>query len=197
MQTEIEAKFLDQDHRAIRLCLQDLGAELLFPMRLMKRRNFDFPNGSLEKIAGWVRVRDEGNRLTLSYKQLNDRSLHGTKEINLTIDDFSAACDFLCALGLRQTSYQETQRESWALDGVSVELDEWPWIKPFLEIEAVDEKSLKAVVRKLDLDINQAVHGSVENAYQAEYDVTEAEVDHIPEIIFGPTPKWLEARRKV
>lgn len=196
MQTEIEAKFLDQDHAAIRQRLKELGAKQLFAQRLMKRRNFDYPNGSLEKIAGWVRVRDEGNKITLSYKQLNDRSLHGTKEVNLTVDDFGAACDFLQALGLAQTSYQETKRESWKLDGASIELDEWPWIKPFVEIEAHDEASLKAVAAKLGLDIKTAVHGSVENAYQAQYDVTDAEIDHIPEITFGPTPDWLLARRQ-
>lgn len=197
MQTEIEAKFLDQDHRKIRKLLIRCGAELLQPMRLMKRKNFDFPSGKLEKMAGWVRVRDEGDQITLSYKQLNDRSLHGTQEINLNIDNFEVACKFLEALGLEQKSYQETKRESWILEGASIELDEWPWIKPFIEIEASNEKLLNAVINKLGLSLKYAVYGSVENAYEAEFDVTDSEVDHISEITFSEIPGWLAERRKV
>jgi len=184
------------DHDSMREKLQELGAVCRSKNRLMKRRNFDFPDGSLESIAGWVRVRDEGGKITLSYKQLNDRSLHGTKEINLTIDDFNTACDFLKAIGLAQTSYQETERETWVMDGVEIELDRWPWIKPYIEIEAKSEDRLKEVVNLLGLDWKDAVHGSVENAYQAEYDVTDAEVDRIPEITFVEIPDWLEARRR-
>jgi adenylate cyclase class 2 len=194
MHTEIEAKFLNIDHNIIREKLKEAGAICLHKERQMKRRNFDFPSGSLEKIAGWVRVRDEANKITMTYKQLNDRTLHGTKEVNLEIDDFEAACDFLKSIGLVETSYQETLRETWTLDGAEIELDTWPWIKPFIEIEASKEQQLEKVAAVLDLDMADAVHGSVEIAYQAEYDVSEAEIDHT-EITFGSVPEWLEKRR--
>ena len=195
MQTEIEAKFLNIDHDEIRAKLKDLGAKCVHSVRLMRRRNFDFPDGRLEKIAGWVRLRDEGDRLTMSYKQLNDRTLHGTKEVSLTVDNLEQAEAFLRALGLVESSYQETKRESWQLDGVSIELDEWPWIPTFIEIEADNEVLLRSVAEKLSLDFKDAVHGSVENAYQDVFDVTEAEVDHMDRIVFGPVPEWLEKRR--
>lgn len=196
MQTEIEAKFLNVEHNEMREKLKELGAKCVHTNRRMKRRNFDFPNGKLEKIAGWVRVRDEGEKITLSYKQLNDRSLHGTKEVNLQIDNFAAACEFLKSIGLEETSYQETERETWVVDDCEVELDTWPWIKPFIEIEASTESKLKLVAHKLGLDLSNAVHGSVEIAYQAEFNVSDEEIDHIPQITFGKIPSWLEDRRK-
>lgn len=196
MQTEIEAKFLDVSHDAIRERLKKLGAKREHQMRLMRRKNFDFQDKRLEKEkVGWVRVRDEGDKTTLAYKQLDDRGLHGTKEVSLVVNSFEDTCVFLENIGLVQQSYQETRRESWTLDDCEIELDEWPWIKPFLEIEAPDENMLKSTAKKLELDFAEAVHGSVEIAYQAEYNVTDEEVDHWEEILFTPVPKWLEEKR--
>lgn len=196
METEIEAKFLEVDHEAMRARLQELGATYDQPMRLMRRKNYDYPDNRLEKVGGWIRVRDENGKVTMSYKQLNDRSLHGTKEVSIIIDDFDKACQLLEVIGLVSTSYQETKRESWTLDGAQIELDEWPWIRPFLEIEGPTETVVRAIAEKLGLQWDHATHGSVEIAYQAEYDVTEAEIDHWAEILFIPVPDWLKAKRK-
>lgn len=196
MHTELEAKFFDINPTILRQRLRDSGAVLVEPERLMRRRNYDYPDLHLEQIGGWVRIRDEGNKLTLSYKQLNDRTLHGTKEVNLTIDSFKSAEAFLAALGLISISYQETRRESWLLDKTEIEIDTWPWIPPFVELEAGSEAELKHAAHTLALPWNQALHGSVEVVYQQHYDVTEAEVDHWPEITFIPVPTWLEIKRK-
>lgn len=196
MQTEVEAKFLNTDHDKIREKLKNSGATCFHKNRLMRRKNYDYPDGRLEKIGGWIRVRDESNKVTLAYKQLNDRTLHGTKEVSVTVSNFDKTCQLLENIGLKIISYQETKRESWKLGNTEIELDEWPWIKTFIEVEAPDEKRLKDAISKLGLNLENAVHGSVENAYQAEFDITEAEVDAMPEIRFCETPKWLQQRRK-
>ncbi|MBP6943104.1 MAG: adenylyl cyclase, partial [Candidatus Buchananbacteria bacterium] len=92
MQTEIEAKFPSIDREELLKALIANEAKQEHPEILMKRRVFDFEDSRLEKIGGWVRVRDEGDKITMSYKQLNDRSLHGTQEVNITVDDFEQAC---------------------------------------------------------------------------------------------------------
>lgn len=196
MQTEIEAKFLDIIPDNLRAVLRGVGAILIHEEILMKRKTFDDLGGNLRKIGGWIRVRDEGNKVTLAYKQLNDRTLHGTKEISLDVSSFEVMCDFLLATGFNCKSYQETKRERWELDGVEVTIDTWPWISPFVEIEGTREEDLKAVAKKLKLDWNSALHGSVETAYQAVYEVTEDEIDTWESIIFSPVPDWLEVRRK-
>lgn len=197
MQTEIEAKFLNINHDTFRKKLESIGATCVVPMRLMRRKNFDYADRRLEKeFTGWVRVRDEGDKVTLAYKQLNDRSLHGTKEVSVTVNDFDDTCQLLESIGLVKQSYQETRRESWMLGDIEIELDEWPWIPPFVEIEAPDENSLRDIAAKLELDMNVAVHGSVEIAYQAVYDVTDEDVDHWDEILFTDVPDWLEEKRR-
>ena len=196
METEIEAKWLSIDAGKLRKILKDIGATLKSPERLMIRRNFDFPGDTLEKVGGWVRVRDEGDKVTMSYKQLNDRTLHGTKEVNIVVGDFHAACTFLESIGLKQVSEQETKRESWRLGDTEIEIDTWPWIPTFVEIEAKCEEDIRKAAALLKLDYADALHGSVEVAYQAEYDVSEEEIDHWDEIKFSELPTWLAIKKK-
>jgi len=197
MQTEIEAKFLHVDHEAMRACLRKLGARCEQQNRLMRRKTYDFPDGRLRKEQnGWARVRDEGNKVTMSYKQLNDRSFQGTKEVTTTIDSFEAGDELFKALGLGQTSYQETKRESWTLNGCEIELDEWPWTDTYLEIEGPNEDAVRAIAADLGLDWNAVLHGSVEVVYIDEYDVTEDDVNSWPELLFTAVPDWLEERRR-
>jgi len=196
MKTEVEAKFLDVVPEELREKLKQHGAQLIQPEVLMRRKVFDYQDARLEKIGAWIRVRDEGNKITMSYKRLVDRSFQGTKEITLTVDSFDAACDFLSAAGLDSRSYQETKRETWQLDGCEVTIDTWPWIPAFTELEAETEAEVEAAAAKLGFDWNQAMHGSVETAYQKYYNVTEEEIDHLEEIKFTPVPDWLEIKRK-
>jgi len=196
MKTEIEAKWLNIDLDLIRDKLKSVEAVLVEPDRLMVRSPFDFPDFSLEKKHGWVRVRNEGDKTTLSYKQLDDRTLHGTKEITVVVNDFDATCDFLNAIGLEAKSFQETRRESWKLGDTEIELDTWPWIPSFIEIEAKTEDDIRDVAAKLGLDFADALHGSVELAYQDVYEVTEEEIDHWNKIVFSDVPDWLVAKRK-
>lgn len=196
MKPEIEGKWLNIELDAMRTRLRAAGAQLKQPERQMTRSVFDFPDGRLDQKNGWARVRDEGDKTTMSYKQLNDRSVTGTHEVNLIVDDYENACHFLRELGLEQQSVQQTSRESWKLGDVEIELDTWPWIPSFIEIEAESEELLRATAEKLNLDYSQVFHGSVEVAYQAAYDVTEAEVNAWPEISFGPVPDWLEEKRR-
>jgi adenylate cyclase class 2 len=196
METEIEAKFLDIDPESIRTALARLGARQEHPEILMKRTVFDYPDGRLEKIGGWIRVRDEGKNITFTYKQLNNRTLHGTKEITTFIDDFDKTCKILEAIGLAKRSYQETKREKWLLGESEITIDTWPWIPTFVEIESPTEEELREIALKLDLDWQYVMHGSVETAYQKYYDVTEQEIDHWESVTFIPVPNWLEEKKK-
>lgn len=196
MQTEIEAKFLDVDVNQLREKLKTIGATPTYPERMMTRKVFDFPDHRLEKEGAWIRVRNEGDKVTLSYKRLVDRSLHGTKEITVEVNNFDETCNLLLALGFKQDSFQETKREKWEHENCEITIDTWPWIPTFVELEAPDENKIKSLAGKLGLDWGKALHGSVEIAYQKYYDVTEEEIDNWERITFEPAPNWLEVKRK-
>mgnify|MGYP001565261179 CR=1 FL=1 len=195
MKTEIEGKFLDINKEELRKKLRLLKASLIHKERLMRRINYDYQDSRLEKIGGWIRVRDEGDKITLAYKQLNDRTIHGTKEISIIVNNFEDTCSLLEAIGLKKKAYQETKREKWILNNVEVTIDTWPWVPTFLELEGNNESILKGIAKKLGFKWEEMIHGSVEIVYQNYFDVTEAEVDNWESITFIPIPSWLKKRK--
>lgn len=198
MNTELEIKFLDIDKNDLRKKLKDIGADLVNGERLMRRKVFDYLDRRLEKEKAWIRVRDEGNKITLSYKILMDRTLHGTKEIEVIVNDFEATCDFLLASGFDMKSYQETKRESWKYKDVEIDIDTWPWIPSFVEIEVNNgnEKNLRDFVDKLGFKWSDGLHGSIETTYQKYFNVTDKEIYSWEEMLLTEVPNWLEVKRK-
>src|ERR1700678_3872283 len=111
MQTQIEAKFLSADLVDSRQRLEALKATLVTPMRQARCAVTD-PDGLLEnKGIAWVRVRDEGDRIILTYKEVVEQRRGGTKELTLTIDSFSEAIKLLEKLGYPVVSLQQSRRE--------------------------------------------------------------------------------------
>ena len=185
MKTEIEVKFLALDHDDIRTKLIAIGATLETPMRLMRRVTIDTAN--MKQKGAFVRVRDEGNRVTLTYKQFDQLSVDGAKEIEVEVSNFQNTIDLLAAAGLTQGSFQESKRETWKLGTTEIVLDEWPWIKPYIEIEGESEVTLRDVAEQLDLGWNSAIFGDVMSAYRAEYPhLTKGQtVGNVAEVRFG------------
>ncbi len=194
MQTEIEAKFLNVDHEEIREKLKVLGAKLAQPMRLMRRVVIDYPDRRMQaKYDGWVRIRDEGDRVTLTYKQTEENKFGGAKEIEVIVSDYEKTIQIFQSLGLIIHTDQETRRETWTLNGAEIVLDEWPWLNPYIEIESTSEEAVQRIAKKLGFDWNIAVFGSVTTAYRKQYpDITRNEhISMIPEIKFNlPQPDW-------
>lgn len=199
MQTEIEVKFLDIHHDNLRAKLKQLGARLDQPMRLMRRAVFDWPGGKLEESKdGFLRVRDEGHQITMTYKVFNERTVDGAGEVELVIDDYQKAVALLEAIGMVVKSEQESRREAWHLDDCEIVLDEWPWIKPYIEIEGPSQNQLRLAAKKLGLQWGDAVFGSVTTAYRGEYDIPyHVSIGEQPVIAFGdPVPNWLQKLRR-
>lgn len=167
MNTEIEVKFLHVDHDQVRAKLREIGAVCSQPMRLMRRVTFDSP--TMKAKNGWIRVRDEGDKVTIGYKQVDALNIDGIKEIETTVGDFNAAVAIFKQLEIDGGSFQESKRESWRFGNVQIELDEWPWLDPYIEIEAPSEEQVRDAATKLGFDMSQAVPGDVMAAYREQY----------------------------
>lgn len=74
-------------------------------------------------------------------------------------------------------------------------LDEWPWLDPYIEIEASAEAEIKSAASQLGLTWSDAVFGDVMVAYRAQYPyLTENQtVGKLPEVLFeAPFPEILK-----
>lgn len=192
MKPEIEAKFLHVDPDDIRARLKKIGAECKQPMIAMRRVIYD--NEVMNQKHAYLRVRDEGYKKTITYKQFDEMSLTGAKEIEFNIEDYSAAVALFEAIGVEAKSEQESRREVWMHGDVEVVIDEWPWIDPFIEIEAPTEEGVRATAKELGFAWSEASFGDVMTAYQSQYPnmLPEDKIYNLPAIRFNdPAPDML------
>lgn len=197
MKTEYEAKFLDVNIEKMRQTLKKVGAKLEKPMRSFRRVTIDTPE--MTKKGAYLRVRDEGDRITLTYKQFKALSVDGAREYEIIVDDFEETIALLTVIGYPAHSYQESKRETWRSGNVEIVIDEWPWLKPYIEIEADGVEPVKTFAKKLGLDWDDAVFGDVMTAYRAQYPhlTMKDTIGNLPEVRFGdPLPDLLKSPKK-
>jgi adenylate cyclase class 2 len=179
MQIEYEATFANINKDKIRGRLKSVGAELVKPEFMQKRRNFNLPKGN-EIEGGWLRVRDEGDKITMSLKVVaKNEAIDDQKEICLVVDNFEKAQEFLSAIGCTKKAYQESMREIWMLDGVEICIDEWPYLEPYVEIEGESEEAVKEASEKLGFDYAKAVFGAVDQQYKEKYGISEEIINNV------------------
>ncbi len=191
MDIEYEATFPNIEKDFVRKNLKSVGAKLIKPEFLQRRVTFNFPEGH-ELEGGWVRVRDESDRITMSIKVVNGSRIEDQKEVCLIIDNFENAKVFLETLGCIPKAYQETKREIWTLDNVEIAIDEWPFLEPFVEIEGTSEAAVKNVAEKIGFDYNKALFCAVAKLYNMKYNLSEDQINnHTPRIVFGEENPFL------
>jgi adenylate cyclase class 2 len=193
MQIEYEAKFLNINKGEVRAKLKSAGAELIKPETLMKRCNFTLPKSN-EIEGSWLRVRDEGDKITMSLKVVCGDKIEDQKEICLAIDDMKTAIDFLENIGCRKKAYQETLREFWRLDGADITIDTWPFLETFVEIEAASEEEVKKASEKIGFDYSRARFCATTTLYHEKYNLSEEIINNqTPEITFAQNPFTLSS----
>ena len=112
METEIEVKFLNVEFNVIRQKLNKLGAKLEQPMRTMRRVVLDYPDRRMQTSGNaWVRVRDEGDKVTLTYKTSIENEFGGAQEIETTVGSYEKTIEIFKSLGFVVHADQETRRE--------------------------------------------------------------------------------------
>lgn len=196
LEKEIEARFLDVDIEKMRETLKETGGVMIHPERLMRRQLFDFKDKRLAAVGGWVRIREEGDKITMSYKQITDQTINGIKEAQLVIDNAEQGRNFLEALGVCVKGAQENKRETWNVDDCEVVIDSWPWVPTCIEVEGPNEETVRRVAEKLGYSWDQALFGAIEPLYMAYYDVSAEEVLSWKEMTFSPVPEELAAKAK-
>ena len=185
MYTEFEATFINIEKDDVRNRLKNAGAKLIREEYLQKRVVFNLPIGH-EIKGGWLRVRDEGNKITMSLKIVDGDKIENQKETQLKVDNFEQAVSFLESIGCSKKAFQESKRELWELNNTEITIDEWPFLEPFVEIEGKSENDVKNVSNKLGFDYSTALFCAVDTIYNKKYGVSENQINnHTPEILFN------------
>lgn len=166
MQTEYEVKILDVNVEEIKKKLKEIGAKRVVE-RMMRRYVYDIEMDETRKdCSKWIRLRNDGERTTLTLKEIHNDNIDGTKEIEFGVSNFEKTHQFIENIGFPHTAYQENKRISYILDDVEIEIDSWPMIPTYLEIEGKSPDAVQKVVELLDFEMSQTTTIGVRKVYQ-------------------------------
>ena len=162
MKTELEVKILDINIPEIISKLEALGAKKI-DEKEQKRFVYDFVP---KKDNSWIRLRTDGKTTTLAIIEIQNDSIDGTKEIEIVVDDFEKTNLLLETLGYSYKSYQENKRISYVFHGVEIEIDSWPQIPPYLEVEGKSIEEVEKVVALLGYTMDQTTSINTTKVYK-------------------------------
>lgn len=160
---EVEVKILEIDVERVIQTLLSLSAKKIFDGNLQSEF-YDFPDRRLHASRTMLRLRTLGTRSLLTLKEtVSDAPAKIRKEYETAIDDPAALKEILERLGLKQIQrYPSVKwRRSYALGNAHhnahVEIDVFPGLPPFLEVEGSSLSEVQEVVQRLGFSWGSAL----------------------------------------
>lgn len=191
METEFEAKFYPVNKEEYRKKLLSIGAKLIISERKMIRIIADSRTNPFLSKNHYIRVRNEGNLIRLSYKATADEGgkLEDQKETDVEVSDFDKTVQILEVIGVKFNRTQETLREEWEYKGAQITIDTWPGLDTYSEIETTSEEKVKEIALELGLDWEHKIITPAAEVYARVYGIRLEEVlEKISNITFENNP---------
>lgn len=177
MNTEYELRVLEIDKEKMIKKLQVLGA---IKKGEYNQRRYVYDLRPAEN-GKWIRLRTNGEKTTLTYKNIESNKIDGTKEVEFEVEDFNKANEFLERIGFFNRGYQENDRIQYFLDGVEIDIDSWPMIPTYMEIEGKSKEEVMKMKEKLDLDESKITTLNCDDIYKQIYNI---DISKIKELKF-------------
>lgn len=162
MEVEYEVRALEIDKEEFIKKIESLGAKKIGDFE-QKRYVYDLvPNKS---DSEWIRLRTNGKKVTLAYKNVEVKTIDGTKELEIEVSDFEVTRELLERMGYEPRNYQENRRTQYILDDVELDIDSWPLIPTYVELEGKSKKAVEDIIEKLELDKTKITALDVQSVY--------------------------------
>ena len=87
------------------------------------------------------------------------------KEIEIKVDNFDTANELIEEMGYYKKKLIEKKRTSYKLKDSNIEIDEWPLINPYIEIEAKSKKEIYNIVNLLGYSEKDAKVMNTDDVY--------------------------------
>ena len=148
---EIEVRFLEINKESLVKKLLEVGAKDFGEVMLEEIIFYD-PEGKWKDQEKRVRLRKSSDKIKISYKEIKEKTIDGTIEIEFEVSDMSEAEKFLEKVGLSAFRHQQKKRHTFELSDVVIDIDTWPRIPTYVELEGPSESAIKEVAEKLGLE---------------------------------------------
>ncbi|OGE87584.1 MAG: hypothetical protein A3J07_02600 [Candidatus Doudnabacteria bacterium RIFCSPLOWO2_02_FULL_49_13] len=174
---EIEVKFLEIDKPKLIEKLVSLGAKDLGEEKITEKIFHD-PEGKWYAERKFGRIRTTSKGVTFTYKHVKERTATGTTEIEFKITEPDKVKAFLEAMGLVMDREQEKIRHKFTLADVIVDIDTWPRVPTYVELEGLSEEAIKSAAANLGFDWGKAVFGTADTVIREVYKIDLKAIRH-------------------
>lgn len=182
MGTEYEVRMLEISVPDLISVLEKKGAQ---KVGLFHQKRFVYDFFPAQK-GRWIRLRSNGEEATLTIKEIESMGIDGTKELEIVVSDFDKTNAILEKLGYLPRAYQENIRIEYILKGVKFDIDKWPMIPTYVEIEGDSEQEVISVIKEVGLNSADCTTMDVETVYSKKYGI---ELNRIPYLKFSDQDK--------
>lgn len=122
----------------------------------------------------WIRLRETNGKTTITIKHILNEELqaeYGTKmqpvlETEMEVPSIESGNAILEQLGFSFRNYQEKKRTTYVLDNTEIDIDSWPLIPPYLEIEGESDEQINKIVQRLELSYKEMVSCNTAEVYK-------------------------------
>ena len=136
---------------------------------LNKKELIDFLKKFHNNSKKWIRLRKTNKKTTLTVKHIledNGTNIQQMMETEMVVPSMEVANDFLKALGFSYKSYQEKRRISYILNKHQIDIDTWPGLPTYMEIEGESEEDIQAILNLLGYSMKDTVSCTVDEIYK-------------------------------
>lgn len=160
---EIEVKILNIDVNDIIKKLEIIGAKRIGE-KSFSRIVFVMPS-HVSPVKEWIRLRTDGTKTTLTYKNVENKELGGTTEIETEVNDYETTKRILKKIGLIDLIFQQNKRIEYRYEDIEIDIDFWPKLKPYVEVEADSKEKVKKGVKLLGFSMSDTTTKTNEELY--------------------------------
>ena len=162
MDNELELRILDINVDAVISKLEKLGAKKVGDWNYT-RYIYDTKPYDEDK---WIRLRTNGTKTELTYKDYTDDSIKGVKELEIEVSDLEKTKQLLEILGYSYRSIQQNKRIRYMYDDTEIDIDTWPHLNTYVEIEAPTIEKVNKMINILKEFGSEVTGKNVQDIYE-------------------------------
>ena len=138
----------------------------------------EFINNYKSTPNKWIRLRktiekkenkEIKEKTTLTIKHIlreNKSNIQQMQETEIEVSSFEETNELLEKLGFSYRSYQEKRREKYILNEHEIDIDTWPKLSPYVEIEGKDKNDIEKILNILGYSFNDTISCTVDEIYK-------------------------------
>lgn len=154
MKQEVEVKVLNVNVDGLKKILLQKGGRNIGIYRLAV--DWYRPIGQKFGEENWyLRIRtysDGRSEMTWKGKSKKGQNSRADNEINIDLSEPESFSELLCKIGLEKYAHQEKDRQSWVLGDLKIDIDTYPKMPTYAEIEGKSDEDIAKAIKLLKLE---------------------------------------------